>query len=114
MYSMPNGEQIQEGEESGGDSGDWNSDDESDEEREDSSSGEEVDSPPRVEKRSKQKHDPASIRGKVAAPTGQTSKRTRTSSPVPTEKAPKQLKTAPSKPRKALPKIKVDVPVASA
>ena len=88
---MPNGEQEQEqeGEASGGDSGDWHSDGGGDEESEDSSSGEEVGSPPCSERRSKQRQDPASVRGKATAPTGQTSKRTRTSSPVPTEKAPK-------------------------
>lgn len=107
---MPNGEQDQEGEASGGD---WQSNEEDEEESEDSSNGEEVDSPPRSERCSKQKHDPASVRGKVVAPCTQSSKRTRTSSPVPTEKASKQPKVAPSKPRKAFPKIKVDVPVAS-
>jgi hypothetical protein len=111
MYSMPNGEQDQEGEASGGESGDEKSNEEDEEESEDSSDGEEVDSPPRSERRSKQTHDPASIRGKATA---QTSKRTRTSSPVPTEKAAKQLKVAPPKPRKALPRIKINVPVASA
>ena len=114
---MPNGEQeqYQEGEESGGESMDWQSDGgEEEEESEDSSSGEEVESPPRTEKRSKHKHDPASVRGEVARSTRQTSKRTRTSSPVLTEKAPKQQKITEPKPRKALPKIKIDVPVASA
>ena len=114
---MPNGEQeqYQEGEESGGESMDWQSDGgEEEEESEDSSSGEEVESPPRNERRSKNKHDPASVRGKVALPTGQTSKCTRTSSPVPTEKAPKQPKVVAPKSRKTLPKIKIDVPVASA
>ena len=113
---MPNGEQEQdpEGEASGGKSMDWQSDGGEEEEREDSSSGEEVESPPRNERRSKHKHNPASIHGKVALPTEQTSKRTRTSSPVPTEKAPKQPKVAASMSRKTLPKIKIDVPVASA
>ena len=114
---MPNGEQeqYQEGEESGGESMDWQSDGgEEKEESEDSSSGEEVESPPRTEKHSKHKHDPVSVRGEVARPTGQTSKRTRTSSPVPIEKAPKQPKVAASKSRKTLPKIKINVLVASA
>ena len=110
---MPIGEQVQEGAESGGESADWRSDDESDEENEDSSSSEEVDSPPRSERRSKQKHDLVGGRGKAIAPSMQASKRTRTSTPDPIEKAPKQPKVAPTKPRKALPKIKVDVPVAS-
>ena len=114
---MPNGEQeqYQEGEESGGESMDWQSDGGEEEGvSEDSSSDEEVESPPRTERRSKHLHDPTSIRGKVAKPTGKTSKRTRTSSPVPTEKASKQQKVVESKPRKTLPKIKIDVSVASA
>ena len=113
---MPNGEQEQdpEGEASGGESGEWHSDGGEDDESEDSSNGEEVDSPPRTERWSKQSHDPASIRGKATAQTGQTSKRPRTSSPAPTEKAPKQSKVVASKSRKTLPKIKIDIPVASA
>ena len=115
MYSMPNGEQGQdpEGEASGGESGKWHSDGGEDDESEDSGDGEEVDSPPRTERRTKQTHDPASIRGKATAQTGHTSKRPRTSSPAPTEKAPKQSKATPSKPRKALPKIKFSIPIAS-
>ena len=114
---MPNREQeqYQEGEESGGESMDWQSDGgEEEEESEDSSSGEEVESPPRNVRRSKNKHDPASVHGKIALPSGQTSKRTRTSSPVLTEKASKQQKVVEPKPQKTLPKIKIDVPVASA
>ena len=82
---MPNGEQVQEGMESGGESADWKSDDESDEESADSSSSEEVDSPPRSERRSKQMHDPVGGRGKAAPPSTQTPKRTRTSTPEPSE-----------------------------
>ena len=94
---------------------DWQSDGgEEEEESEDSSSGEEVESPPCNEKHSKHKHGPASIRDKVAKPTGQTSKHTRNSSPMPTEKAPKQPKVVEPKPRKTLPKIKIDVLIASA
>ena len=117
MYSMPNREQEQgqeqEGEVSGGDSGDWQSDG-GKTRRVTTEAVVRKSTPPRVKRRSKHTHDPASIRGKATAPTGQTSKHTRTSSPVPTEKAPKQPKVVPSKPWKALPKIKVDVPVASA
>ena len=114
---MPNEEQEQhqDGEESGGDSMDWQSDGgEEEEESEESSSGEEVESLPHTEKRSKHKHDPASVCGEIVRSTGQTSRRTWTSSPVLTEKAPKQQKITEPKPRKALPKIKIDVPVASA
>ena len=55
MYSMPNGEQEQdpEGEASGGESGEWHSDGERDKESDDPSDEEEVDSPPRRERRSK-------------------------------------------------------------
>ena len=55
MYSMPNGEQEQalEGEASGGESGDWTSDGEGDGGSDDSSDEEEVESPPRRERRSK-------------------------------------------------------------
>ncbi|KAM3274628.1 hypothetical protein ACQJBY_043583 [Aegilops geniculata] len=116
MYSMPNGEQEQdpEGEASGGENGEWHSDGGEDDESDDSSDGEEVDSPPRTERRSKHSHDPVSIRGKATAPTGQTSKRPRTSSLAPTEKVLKQSKVEASKSRKTLHKIKIDIPVASA
>ena len=111
---MPNREQFQEGEESTDESGDWQSPDDNEDESDESDSSEEVDSPPRSELRSKQSQDPAGGRGKAAPPSTQVQKRTRTSSPEPSEKAAKQPKVAPSKPRKALPKIKVDVHVASA
>ena len=94
---MPNGEQVQEG----GESADWKSEDESDDDDDDSSSGEEVDSPPRSERRSKQTHDPAGGRGKVVGSSAQVLKRTRTSTPEPTEKAPKQPKVAPTMTRTA-------------
>ena len=97
MYSMPNGEQEQdpEGEASGGESGEWHSDGEEDEDSDDPSDEEEVDSPPRRERRSKLAHNPASARGKATTQTRQSSKRPRTSSPAPTEKAPKQSKVVP-------------------
>ena len=93
---------------------DWQSGDDSEDDSDDSGSSEEVDSPPRSERRSKQSQDPAAGRGKAAPSSTQVHKRTRTSTPKPTEKATKQLKVAPSKPRKVLSKIKMDVPVASA
>ena len=72
-----------------------------------------VDSPPRTERRSKLLHDPAGGHGKTVAPSTQTQERTRTSTPEPTEKVAKQPKVVPSKARKTLPKIMMDVPVAS-
>ena len=94
MYSMPNGVQDQDAEEeaSGGESGEEHSEAEEDEESDESTEDEEVDSPPRRERRSKHAHNPASAPDLVAAPIGQSSKRPRTSSPTPTEKAPKQSK----------------------
>ena len=113
MYSMPNGEQVQEGTESTDESGNWQSPDDNADHSDDLDGSEEVDSPPRSERRSKQSQGPAGGCGKAAPPSSQVQKCTRTSSPKTTEKATKHLKTTPSKPRKALPKIKVDVPVAS-
>ena len=102
--------------ESADESADWQSPDDEEEEESDESDDEEeeVDSPPRTERRSKKYHDPAGGRNKVVALSTQVHKRTRTSTPEPSEKVAKQPKVAPSKPRKTLPKIKMDVPVASA
>ena len=115
---MPNGEQAfeqdREGEDSAKESGEWESPgEEEEEESEESDEEEEVDSPPRSEHRSKQQHDPAGGRGKNVAPSTHAQKRTRTSTPEPTEKVAKQPKVAPPKTRKTLPRIKMDVSVAS-
>ena len=115
---MPNGEQAleqdQEGEDSAEESGDWQSpEDEVEEESDESDDDEVVDSPPCSERRSKQSHDPAGGHGKAAAPSTQAHKRTRTLTLEPTEKVAKQPEVAPLKSRKTLPKIKMDVPVAS-
>ena len=75
---------------------------------------EEVDSPPRIERRSKQSHDPTGGRNKAVAPSPQVHKRTRTSTPESSEKVAKKPKVAPSKSWKTLPKIKMDVPIAFA
>ena len=116
MYSMPNGEQEQalECEASGGESGEWTSDGEEDGESEDSSDEEEVESPPRRERRYKFAQERLSVREKATAQAGQSSKCPRISSPTPTEKAPKHPKVAEPKIRKALLKIKIGIPVASA
>ena len=93
---MPNGEQEQalEGEASGGESGEWTSDGERDGGSDDSSDGEEVESPPRRERRSKLDQERPSAREKAIAQAGQSSKRPRTSSPTPTEKASEHPKVA--------------------
>ena len=96
---MPNGAQAQTEEEegSGGESQEeWESaadegdeDAGSDEEEEEEEEEEEV-VPPRSERRSKLAHDPVVERGKGGMPVVQSTKRPRTTSPAPTEKAPKQ------------------------
>src|SRR4051812_16342443 len=118
MYSMPNGaqEQAEEGEASGGVSGEeWQSNGEGEGDDDDDSSEEEEEEiePPRSERRSKLTHDPSRERGKATVPVGQSSKRPRTSSPAPTEKAPKHPRATPSKPPKALPKMKMTSPTIS-
>lgn len=102
---MPNGEkaqeQAQEGVESTYESVNWQSPDDDDEEEEsdEPDDEEEVDSPPRTEHRSKQSHDLAGGHNKVVASSTQVHKRTRTSTPEPSENVAKQPKVVPSKPR---------------
>ena len=105
MYSIPNGAQAQAEEEegSGGESQEeWESDGDegdedagSDEEEEEEEEEEEV-VPPRSERRSKLAHDPAAERGKGVVPAGQSTKR-----------------AAPTKPAKALPKMRMEIPTVS-
>ena len=113
MYSLPNGDLVQEGEEGMGDAAEWKPEEETEEESEDYISGEEVESPPRDERQSKEKHDPGAARLRAGPSGSRTPKRTRTATPDPAEKMPKQPKVTTTKPRKALPRIKVDVPIAS-
>ena len=115
---MPNGEQAlkqdQEGGDSAEESGEWEtSGEEEEEESEESDEEEEVKSPPCSERRSKQLQDPAGGRGKSMVPSARTQKRTRTSTPEPMGKVAKQPKVAPPKAWKTLPRIKMDIPVAS-
>ncbi len=129
LYSMPNGAQAptEEGEASGDESQEeeWDSDAaEADDDDDDDDDGDEDDAedeeeeeeevvPPRSERRSKLVHDPATERGKGVATVTQSTKRPRTTSPAPTEKASKQPRAAPSKPTKLLPKMKVSIPTIS-
>ena len=125
---MPNGAQTptEEGEASGvesqdeeewdsdvaGDNDDDDDDDGDDDDAEDEEEEEEV-VPPRSERRSKLVHDPSTERGKGVATATQSTKRPRTTSPVPTEKVPKQPRAASSKPIKLIPKMKVSIPTIS-
>ena len=115
---MPNGEQALEQDQEGGDSteesGEWESPADGEDDQSDESDDEEVaDSPPRSEHRSKQRHDPVSRRGKAVASSAPSHKRARSPTPDLTEKVTKQPKANPSKSRKTLPRIKMDVHVAS-
>ena len=125
---MPNGAQAptEEGEASGGESQEeeWDSDVVEDDDDDDDDDGDEDDAeeeeeeeeevvPPRSERRSKLVHDPATERGKGVATAAQSTKRPQTTSPAPTEKASKQLRVAPSKPTKLLPKMKMSIPTIS-
>ena len=114
---MPNGAQEQTKEEEG--SGcesqeEWESDgDEGEEDAGSDEEEEEVVEPPRTERRSKLAHDPTVEHGKGAVTVGQSTKRPRTTSPAPTEKASKQPRAASSKPTKALPKMRMVIPTIS-
>ena len=118
---MPNGvqEQTEEEEGSGGESQEeWESDGDEGEEdagsiEEEDEEEEEVVEPHRTERRSKLAHDPAVERGKGVVPAGQSTKRPRTTSPAPTEKASKQPRAAPTKLAKALPKMSMEIPTVS-
>ena len=115
---MPNGEQAleqyHEGEDSAEESGEWESPADDDEDESDESDDEVLaDSPPGSERQSKQRHDPVGRRGKAVASSAPSQKRARSSTPELAEKVIKQPKINPSKARKTLPRIKMDVPVAS-
>lgn len=119
---MPNGAQAltEEEEGSGGESPEeWDSDADDVDEDGDSDEEEEVEeeedevAPPHSERRSKLVHDPATERGKGVVSVAQSTKRHRTTSPMPTEKAPKQSRVAPSKSTKVLPKMKMAIPTIS-
>ena len=116
MYSpVPNGGQNFEGVGSEGDSDNISYAEDSEGSGDDSEESKEVEvvSPPRTEGRSKQHQDPAVAQGRTVGSTTRSSKRTRTPTPEPTEKVAKQPKVTTTKPWKALPRIKVVVPIAS-
>ena len=118
---MPNGAQTptEEEEGSGGESPEqWDLDADDVDEAEDSDEEEEGEeeeevAPPRSERRSKLVHDPVTERGKGVTTATQSTKRPRTTSPAPTEKALKQSRVAPPKPAKVLPKMKMVIPTIS-
>ena len=116
---VPNGEQLEEGEVSEDGSVDVEPADDSEgnnDEAEDSewvTSGE--DAPPalRRERRSKASQDPGAAPSKTQASSTRNTKRGRPPTPESAEKVSKQPKPNVSKPRKALPRMKIDVPIAS-
>ena len=115
MYSpVPNGGQNLEGLGSEEDSDSISDDEDSDGGSDDSGSDEvEVVSPSRTEGHFKKSHDPALDHGRTGGSTTRSSKRSRTATPEPTEKIAKQPKVTTTKPRKALPRIIVNVSIAS-
>jgi hypothetical protein len=115
MFSpVPNGEQLEDGEVSAGGSVDEDHVDDSEDHEDDSEESEdEVPSPPRNERHSKKNQDLEAVPSKTVASSTRSSKRGRAATPESTEKAAKQPKPDVPKPRKALPRIKIQVPVAS-
>lgn len=117
MYSpVPNGGRSWHdgGEESAGGSVDTDYADDGEGGDDDSEESEEdVPSPPRTEQRSKQRQDPAALPSKTLASRTRNPKRDRAATSESTEKVAKQPNSAPPKPRKALPRMKIIVSVAS-
>ena len=117
---MPNGEQLEEGEVSEGGSVDEeranDSEDNNDEEEgsEWVASRDDAPSPPRRERRSKAGQEPEAAPSKTLASSTRNTKRGRHPTPKSAEKASKQPKPDAPKPRKALPRMKINVPIASA
>ena len=93
---------------------DYVDDSEEMEEEESEESEEEDSSPSRPEPRTKQRHDPAGTPSKPLAPSGRIAKRVTGSSGEPVEQHAKVSKPSGPKPRKALPRMRITVPVASA
>ncbi|KAI4996189.1 hypothetical protein ZWY2020_046780, partial [Hordeum vulgare] len=111
---VPNGEQFNLGGESEGGSVDSEYVDDS-EESEDASedSEEEEQSPPHREPQTKQRHDPSAAPNKTIASSRRSVKRDRAVAPDSPEKVAKQPKPDALKLRKALPRMRIVVPVAS-
>jgi hypothetical protein len=115
MYSpVPNGEHPdeEEGSVDGSADGDYADDSEgSDDDLEEDEVEAQV--PSRTERHTKQQNDPEVAPSKTVASSTRNPKRDRVATSGSTEKAAKQLKPDAPKPRKALPRIKITVPVAS-
>ena len=118
---VPNGEHLEEGELSAGGSvdgeraedSDGNEDDDEAEDSEWVASGEDAPSPPRKERRAKANQDPGAAPSKTVASSTRNPKRGRTTTPDSAEKVSKLPKPGVPKPRKALPRMKIEVPVTS-
>jgi hypothetical protein len=117
LSPVPNGAQPAGGAESEHGSVEGSYAEDSEEESDDSGESDEAESSQspelRSERRSKLTHYPSVGPEKKVVPSTKAPKHTRMSSLEPTEKTAKQPKVASPKPRKALPRIKVTVPVAS-
>ena len=115
MYSpVPNGEQPDNEEGSADGSADVDYADDSKGSDDDLEEGEvEAQAPLRIERRTKQREDPEAAPSKTLASSTRNPKHDRATTPRLTEKAAKQPRLDAPKPRKALPRIKIAVPVAS-
>ncbi|KAI4984364.1 hypothetical protein ZWY2020_057715 [Hordeum vulgare] len=83
-------------------------------EEEEEESGEQSSSPSPPEHRTKRRHDPAAPSAPPVAPSAGSVKRTRGASAEPVNQSSKVAKPSGCKPRKALPRMRIAVPVASA
>ncbi|KAI4973058.1 hypothetical protein ZWY2020_015047 [Hordeum vulgare] len=111
---VPNGEQLDFGGESEGGSADSEYADDSEESEDASEDNEEEEqSPPHREPRTKQRHDPSTAPSKIVASSSRTMKRDRAVAPDSAETNGKQPKSDALKLRKALPRMRIAVPVAS-
>ena len=115
MYSpVPNGEQPDDEEGSTGGSADLDYVEDSEGSGDDpEGSEEEIQFPLRTEHHSKQRQDPAAIPSRTLASSTRNPKRDCAATSESTEKAAKQHRSDAPKPRKALPRMKIAVPVAS-
>lgn len=115
MHSaIPNMDQFDIGGESEGDSVDSDYAEANEESEDDSGDSEEEDeSHPRPEPWSKHRHDPAVAPSKILASISRNMKRDRAGATDSMQKASKQPKPDAPKPRKALPRMRITVPVAS-
>jgi hypothetical protein len=110
---VPNGEQLKDGEVRAGSSADVDIVENSEGSNDDSEESEDEVQSPHSERRSKRGQDPEAVPSKTVASSTRNMKHGWAAMPESTEKATKQPRYDAPKPRKALPRMKIQVPVAS-